>query len=81
MLQEGNRLQAAMKITLNGEPLEIAPGTTVAMLVLRLSGESGRDPRGIAVERNREIVPKSEHGSTVLGDGDQIELVQFVGGG
>lgn len=70
-----------MKITLNGEPLEIAPGTTVAMLVLRLSSETGRDPRGIAVERNREIVPKSEHGSTVLGEGDQIELVQFVGGG
>jgi thiamine biosynthesis protein ThiS len=70
-----------MKITLNGEPLDIAPGTTVAMLVLRLSGETGRDPRGIAVERNREIVPKSEHGSTVLGEGDQIELVQFVGGG
>lgn len=70
-----------MKITLNGEPLEIAPGTTVAVLVLRLSGETGRDPRGIAVERNMEIVPKSEHGSTVLGEGDQIELVQFVGGG
>ncbi len=70
-----------MKIILNGEPLEIAPGTTVAMLVLRLSGETGRDPRGIAVERNREIVPKSEHAATVLGEGDQIELVQFVGGG
>jgi len=70
-----------MKITLNGEPLDIAPGTTVAMLVLRLSGETGRDPRGIAVERNREIVPKSEHAATVLGEGDQIELVQFVGGG
>jgi thiamine biosynthesis protein ThiS len=51
------------------------------MLVLRLSGETGRDPRGIAVERNREIVPKSEHAATVLGEGDQIELVQFVGGG
>jgi thiamine biosynthesis protein ThiS len=70
-----------MKITLNGEPLDIAPGTTVAMLVLRLSGEMGRDPRSVAVERNREIVPKSEHVSTVLAEGDQIELVQFVGGG
>ena len=70
-----------MKITLNGERLEIAAGTTVAMLVQRLSAETGRDPRGVAVERNREIVPKSEHAQTVLEDGDRIELVQFVGGG
>ncbi|HRJ01227.1 MAG TPA: sulfur carrier protein ThiS [Hyphomonas sp.] len=70
-----------MKIMLNGEPLEIAAGTTVAMLVQRLSQETGRDPRGIAVERNREIVPKSEHAMTVLEDGDRLELVQFVGGG
>ncbi|MEX1250153.1 MAG: sulfur carrier protein ThiS, partial [Hyphomonas sp.] len=73
--------QTAMNINLNGETLEIEAGTTVAMLVLRLSGETGRDPRGIAVERNREIVPKSEHALTVLAEGDQIELVQFVGGG
>ena len=70
-----------MKITVNGETLEIEAGTTVAMLVLRLSGEAGRDPRGIAVERNLEIVPKSEHALTVLAEGDRLELVQFVGGG
>lgn len=70
-----------MKITVNGETLEIEAGTTVAMLVLRLSGETGRDPRGIAVERNLEIVPKSEHALTVLAESDRIELVQFVGGG
>lgn len=70
-----------MKITVNGETLEIEAGTTVAMLVLRLSGETGRDPRGIAVERNLEIVPKSEHALTALAEGDRIELVQFVGGG
>jgi sulfur carrier protein len=70
-----------MKITVNGETLEIEAGTTVAMLVLRLSGKTGRDPRGIAVERNLEIVPKSEHALTVLSEGDRIELVQFVGGG
>ncbi len=70
-----------MKIMLNGETLEIAAGTTVAMLVQRLSQETGRDPRGIAVERKSEIVPKSEHAMTVLEDGDRLELVQFVGGG
>lgn len=70
-----------MKIILNGETLEIAAGTTVAMLVLRLSDETGRDSRGVAVERNLEIVPKSAHALTVLDEGDRIELVQFVGGG
>jgi sulfur carrier protein len=70
-----------MKIILNGEPREISAGMTVAMLVQCLSDETGRDPRGVAVERNREIVPKSLHAATLLEDGDQIELVQFVGGG
>lgn len=70
-----------MQITLNGEALEIAPGTTVAQLVHRISEEGGRDPRGVAVERNREIVPKSEHAMTVLEAGDRLEIVQFVGGG
>ena len=70
-----------MTITLNGEAHEIEPGTTVAMLVAMLSGEEGRDPRGVAIERNLEIVPKSEHASTLIEDGDRIEVVQFVGGG
>lgn len=70
-----------MKITLNGETREIDPGTTVAMLVAMISADAGRDSRGVAIERNLEIVPKSEHASTTLEDGDRIELVQFVGGG
>ena len=70
-----------MRITLNGEAREIEPGTTVAMLVAVLSGEAERDPRGIAIERNLEIVPKSEHASTLIEEGDRIEVVQFVGGG
>jgi sulfur carrier protein len=70
-----------MTITLNGETREIEPGTTVAMLVALISGAEGRDSRGVAIERNLEIVPKSEHASTLLEDGDRIEVVQFVGGG
>lgn len=70
-----------MQITLNGEALEIAPGMTIAQLVHRISDETGRDPRGVAVERNLEIVPKSEHAMTVLAEGDRLEIVQFVGGG
>ena len=68
-------------ITLNGETRQIEPGTTLAMLVHEISGEQVRDPRGIAIERNLEIVPKSEHASTTLEDGDRLEIVQFVGGG
>jgi thiamine biosynthesis protein ThiS len=70
-----------MLITVNGESREVEPGMTLGMLALQLAGESGRDQRGIAIERNLEIVPKSEHASTVIEAGDRIELVQFVGGG
>ena len=66
-----------MRIFLNGEPHEVADGNTVLDLVLTLSG----DPRGIAIERNLEIVPKAEHQTTRLQDGDRLEIVQFVGGG
>ncbi|MEL6569621.1 MAG: sulfur carrier protein ThiS [Pseudomonadota bacterium] len=66
-----------MQVFLNGEPRSVAPGTTVAALVESLGG----DPRGIAIERNLEIVPKSQHGSVLLEEGDKLEVVQFVGGG
>ncbi|MEO1029124.1 MAG: sulfur carrier protein ThiS [Pseudomonadota bacterium] len=66
-----------MQIVINGEPREIAPGLTLAKFVETLPG----DPRGIAIERNLEIVPKSEHGAVVLEDGDKLEVVRFVGGG
>lgn len=66
-----------MQISINGEQKSINPGTTLAAFVKTLSG----DPRGIAIERNLEIVPKSEHASVVLEDGDRLEVVQFVGGG
>ncbi len=41
----------------------------------------GLEPTKIAVERNLEIVPKSQYEATILRDGDRIEIVQFVGGG
>lgn len=66
-----------MRIFLNGEHQEVADGTTVEALVQTLTG----DPRGIAIERNLEIVPKAEHAETLLEDGDRLEVVQFVGGG
>ncbi len=66
-----------MQIFLNGESRNVDPGTSIEALVLTLSD----DPRGIAIERNLEIVPKAEHGKTLLQDGDRLEVVQFVGGG
>jgi len=66
-----------MLIYINGEQKEVAAGTSVADLVNTLDG----DPRGIAIERNLEIVPKSQHGAVLLEEGDRLEVVQFVGGG
>ena len=66
-----------MQIILNGESRTLAPGMTLKALVETLGG----DPRGVAIERNLEIVPKSEHGEVILQNGDQLEIVQFVGGG
>ena len=66
-----------MNLFLNGEPQTAPDGATVAAFLDSL----GLPRTGIAVERNREIVPKSEHALTALAEGDQIELVQFVGGG
>ncbi len=66
-----------MRIFLNGEALDVAEQMSVEALVLTLGG----DPRGIAIERNLEIVPKAEHAKTILADGDRLEVVQFVGGG
>ncbi|MCE8018820.1 sulfur carrier protein ThiS [Halomonas sp. MCCC 1A11036] len=66
-----------MQIQLNGEPRDLAPGLTVAQLV----DDLGLTGRRIAVERNEEIVPKSEHDATRLADGDRIEIVHAIGGG
>lgn len=66
-----------MKLFLNGEPAETPDGATVAGFLDQL----GLPQRGVAVERNREIVPKSAYADTVLSEGDRIEIVQFVGGG
>lgn len=65
-----------MRITVNGEARELPEGATVAELVAAL-GISGP----VAVERNRDVVPRAEHATTRLADGDQLEVVHFVGGG
>ena len=66
-----------MNLTINGEPRAIAAPMTLD----RLLGELGLDGRKVAVERNREIVPKSAYGRVALADGDTLEIVHFIGGG
>lgn len=69
-------IEAMLHITLNGEPRQVAPGT-----VLALVEALGLNPRRVAVERNRDIVPRATHDAVTLADGDEIEIVHFVGGG
>lgn len=66
-----------MKVTVNGEAREIAPGTTVSGLLEDL----GLHPRLIVVEHNREILDRTSFDATEVRAGDNIELVHFVGGG
>lgn len=65
------------RVTVNGEPLELRPGTTVAALLDSMEVAGKR----VAVERNGEIVPRSCHGTTLLATGDRLEIVIAVGGG
>jgi thiamine biosynthesis protein ThiS len=64
-------------ITLNGDPYSLPAPLTVTDLLARLE----IDPRGVAVERNFVVVKRDQYGATSIGDGDQIEIVNFVGGG
>jgi thiazole synthase len=64
-------------ITVNGEHRRVPKGLTVAALALEL----GLEPTRVAVERNLEIVPRSTLGEVSVEDGDDYEIVTFVGGG
>jgi sulfur carrier protein len=66
-----------MKVFLNGEAMDAPDGVTVAGFLALLE----MPQTGVAVERNREIVPKSLYATTRLEAGDRLEIVQFVGGG
>lgn len=61
---------------INGEQVEAAGKTLSDYLK-----EAGYDTCGIAVERNGEVIPRSRYDSTILKDGDQVELVHCVAGG
>ena len=65
------------KITVNAEPRSFPDPLTVAELIRTL----GKDPSKLAVEVNRDVVPRSEHPARMLQDGDAVEIVTLVGGG
>ena len=66
-----------LSIRVNGEHRRIRDGLTLAELALEL----GLEPARVAVERNLEIVPRSTLGQVQVEEGDEFEIVTFVGGG
>ena len=66
-----------MRLTINGEERSFERALDLAALVQAL----GLDARKVAVERNLEIVPRSTLGEVQVEDGDNFEIVHFVGGG
>ena len=66
-----------MEITLNGEPYQLDQPLTVVALLERLE----IDARRVAVEHNLTIIKRHRFPEVVVSDGDQVEIVNFVGGG
>ncbi len=66
----------SLKLTINGEKREVDARTVLDLLrAMKL------DNQAVAVELNRQVIPKKAHDQTELKDGDTIELVTLVGGG
>ena len=65
-----------MNITINGEAACIEPLSVQDYLI-----SLAIDPRRVAVELNRDILPKAQYQTTLLQEGDTLEIVHFVGGG
>ena len=70
-------MTAEYTVTVNGEKRNFPPGATLAGVVAEL----GLDSERLAIELNREIVPRGQWGDTTLTPNAEIEIVQFVGGG
>ena len=66
-----------VQVRINGEHGRVAEGISIAELV----SELGFDPVRVAVERNLEVVSRSTLGDVKIQDGDDFEIVRFVGGG
>jgi thiazole synthase len=66
-----------MKLQINGEPRDFTCPLSLTSLVEQLGMKHDR----VAVELNRNIVPRELWAETLLGEGDRLEIVHFVGGG
>ena len=66
-----------MTIRVNGEPLEVAAPITISALLADLK----IDPRLVVVEHNLVVIKRDKYDAVVINDGDEIEIVNFVGGG
>lgn len=66
-----------MQVTVNGESCDLPEGLRADELIERI----GLADQRIALEVNREIVPRSEYASTTLHEGDRVEIVRAIGGG
>ncbi len=69
--------KGSLEVIVNGQARQVDAGATVKDLLIAL----GLGGKPVAVERNREVVPKARHGETALAAGDRLEVVTFVGGG
>ena len=67
-----------MRVRVNGDERELAPGTTVAVVVRALGAEPAR---GVAVAVDGEVVPRSAWERTVVGDGQELEVLRAGQGG
>ena len=66
-----------MTIRLNGEPFELPGPVSISALLAELN----IDPRIVAVEHNIVVIKRQQYASTMIGEGDEVEIVRFVGGG
>ena len=67
----------SIRVRVNGDARSFPAGTSISALL----GALGVSTPRVAVERNREIVPKAAYESTLLEENDELEVVEFVGGG
>ena len=68
-----------LALSVNGEPLEVAAGSTIADLVARVTEEV--DPKGVAVAVDRCVIPRSEWERTAARAGSLVEVVSASAGG
>ncbi len=76
-MNQHDRTASTIEVRLNGKSHTLPKGSTVAELIVTLPVE----PTAIAVEQNRQIVPRSLHPATTIEAGDELEVVTIVGGG